>query len=228
MRISSILKKVLVAVTGLCMVAFLLGHLAGNLLLYAGAGKFNEYAAFLESKPFLVYPAETGLILFFLLHLYLALKATLENNAARPDAYAVKLTAGDSTLASRTMIWSGAAVALFIVAHVWMFKFGDHDGPGRMYGMVVRAFANPLIAICYVLAMVVLGFHLSHCIASAFQTLGLLKPHWRRPSRWAGMALGWALAAGFALFPLWGLVLKPVEKVEAGGPAVVEKLFGGE
>ena len=205
MNISSIIKKVAIAITGLCLVLFLVGHLAGNLTLYVGEDKFNEYAEFLTSKPFLVIPAEIGLIAFFILHLYLAVKATLENKAARPIPYENKVVAGDSTFASRTMIWSGAVAALFVVIHVWMFKFGNHEGEGKMFGMVVRAFSNPLIAIGYVLAMVVLGFHLSHCIASGFQTLGVLKPHWRRPSRFVGMALGWLLALGFALFPLWGL-----------------------
>lgn len=225
MNISSILKKVVIAISGLCLVLFLVGHLAGNLLLYLGAEEFNKYAEFLQSKPFLVIPAEIGLIVFFLMHFYLAIKVTLENKEARPQGYEMQVTAGDSSLASRTMIWSGVVVAIFIVAHVWMFKFGEHDGPGGMYGMVVRAFSNPLISGLYILAMIILGFHLSHCIASGFQTLGVLKPQWRQPSRKIGMVLGWVLAVGFALFPIWGLVFKPAESAEAKTPAIVQKLL---
>ncbi len=223
MRISSILKKVIIAVTGLFLALFLVGHLAGNLLLLVGAGKFNEYAEFLMNKPFLVISAEIGLIVFFLGHLYLTLKVTFENSEARGgEGYANKVIAGDSTFASRTMIWSGAIVATFIVLHVWMFKYGDHEGPGKMYGMVMRAFANPAIAGAYVLAMIVMGFHLSHAIASTFQTLGLLKPAWRRPSRRVGQLIGWILALGFAFLPLYGLLVKPDV---SGRPAVL--LRGG-
>ncbi|MDH7570694.1 MAG: hypothetical protein QHJ73_14025, partial [Armatimonadota bacterium] len=127
MTFSSILKKVAMALTGLAMFLFLIGHLGGNLLLLSGPEAFNGYAKFLARIP-LVIPVEIGLVGVFLLHAASAVQVTLENRAARPQRYVLQRTAGSATLASRTMWLGGLMVGAFIVTHVWMFKFGDHHG----------------------------------------------------------------------------------------------------
>lgn len=202
MTISSILKKVAMALTGLAMFLFLIGHMGGNLLLLWGPETFNGYARFLASIP-LVVPIEIGLLALALIHISSALRVTLDNRAARPRAYAVKKTAGASTLASRTMWLGGIVLAVFLVTHVWMFKYGNHHGDQEIYGLVVRTFQQPLMALWYVLAMVPLGMHLSHGFSSALQTLGVNRPHWRPRLRAAGMVLGWAIALAFLSLPIW-------------------------
>lgn len=210
MTLASILKKALMAVTGLCWFVYLILHLLGNLLLWAGPDKYNEYAHALISNPLLI-PAEIVLVVTLLAHMFTAWRVTNENNAARPQAYAVKVpSSGSSTFASRTMWYGGVILLLFIVIHVWMFKYGDQSGTHGLWGLVVRSFKNPLIALMYIVAMLPLGLHLSHGFASAFQSLGALQPHWRPAFRTTGQVVGWVIAAGFILLPLWALLFAEV------------------
>ncbi len=206
MTLASILKKALMALTGLIWFVFLILHLLGNLLLWAGPEAFNAYAHTLVSNP-LIIPAEICLVLFLIVHVGSGWRVTNENNEARPQPYMTKmLTSGSSTLASRTMYYGGLVILVFLIIHIWMFKFGDQGGDKGLWGLVVRSFKNPLIALWYVVAMIPLGLHLSHGVASAFQTLGLLQPHWRQGCKKAGQVVGWVIAAGFILLPLWALL----------------------
>ncbi|MFC1526466.1 succinate dehydrogenase cytochrome b subunit [Candidatus Latescibacterota bacterium] len=200
---SSVGKKLGMAVTGIFLYGFLLAHLTGNLLLLGdgGGATFNAYAEFLTSHPLLI-PAELGLIALFVLHLYLAITVSLENRRARPTGYQVTRTSGSRSWASRTMIWSGLAIVVFLVVHITGFKYGDR-GDGTLYDLVADSFRSPLYAGGYLIAMLVLGFHLWHAFHSAFQTLGLsARPKLRKLS----IALCALLAGGFALIPVWFLL----------------------
>ena len=210
MMLSSIVKKVAMALTGLVWFAFVIAHLSGNLLLYKGPESFNSYSEILLSNPFII-PAEIALVVFLLVHFCSALRVTRENSAARPQRYAYKVSStGSSTFASRTMWYGGIIVLLFIILHVWMFKFGDQSGKHGLWGLVVRSFKNPLIAGGYVFAMLPLGLHLSHAFASAFQTLGIIQSRWHPGLRKTGLVLGWVLAVGFILLPLWAFFFAEV------------------
>jgi len=199
---TSILRKAIMALTGLGLIGFLITHLAGNLYLYMGADKFNGYSKFLEENPFLIV-AELGLIALFVIHIKTAISVTLANRAARPQPYEVKKTAGQSTLASRTMIISGFVILVFVIFHVKGFKFGDRPNPstlwphGSLWELVVEKFSDPGIAAFYVVCMLVLGLR----NASGRPRLGGV-----------GALIGWALALSFAAFPIWVQVTKPVAK----------------
>jgi len=215
MKFTSILKKALMALTGLALVGFLVSHLLGNLYIYAGSNKFNAYAKLLENNPQLIIPAEIGLILLFLAHIFLAIKTSSENNAARPVGYDNRRTAGESTLASRTMWWSGLVIAIFVVVHVWGFKFGTRPANNSLWELVKNEFQRPGIVAFYVVSMLFLGLHLSHAIASAFQSLGLLRSSGHPRLGGLGPAIGWGLALGFALLPIYLFVFKPApDKVD--------------
>jgi succinate dehydrogenase / fumarate reductase cytochrome b subunit len=189
------------AVTGLGWFLYVILHLAGNLLLWAGPETYNAYAHALVSNP-LIYPAEVGLVVFLALHAYSALLVTRENWNARPQPYAYKVpSTGRSTFASRTMWYGGAIVLIFLVIHVIMFKYGNQAGTHGLWGLVVRSFKNPLISIGYILVMLPLGLHLSHGLSSALQTLGWIR--WQTELRKVGAVLGWVLAVGYILLPLW-------------------------
>ncbi|MBK8014055.1 MAG: succinate dehydrogenase cytochrome b subunit [Deltaproteobacteria bacterium] len=204
MNLVSIVKKALMALTGLAWIGFLVGHLSGNFLLLRGADAFNGYAAFLASLGSLLYVVEAALILFLLLHIYSGLRVTLENRRARPVRYAVAATAGRATVASRTMAAGGIIIAVFLVVHVKMFKFTSHqDVNNGLWGLVVDTFKEPAWVGAYIIAMLAVGMHVSHGLASAFQTLGLIKPRWRESFRRTGFAIGWLLAAGFITLPVW-------------------------
>jgi succinate dehydrogenase / fumarate reductase cytochrome b subunit len=210
MKLSSILKKSLMALTGLLWFLYVIVHLAGNLFLYAGPEQYNAYAEFLLSIPLLI-PAEIALLVFLVVHLVSAWRVTNENTTARPQNYVYKVSStGSSTFASRTMWYGGVILLLFLIAHVWMFKFGNHAGELGLWGLVVHSFKNPLISAAYIVAMLSLGLHLSHGFSSAFQTVGVTPSHWRSGMRKTGVVLGWLLAFGYILLPLWALFFAKV------------------
>ncbi len=203
MQLTSILKKTLMAATGLVWFLFIVGHLLGNLLITVGPETYNAYAEALVSNP-LIYPAEALLLIFLVVHAFSAWRVTNENNQARPDRYMVKAAStGSSTFASRNMWYGGVILLLFLILHLWMFKFGDHEGEHGLWGLVIRSFHNPLIAIGYIIAMIPLGMHLSHGFASGLQTLSAIQPQWYKGVKQAGQALGWLLAIGYILLPIW-------------------------
>jgi len=199
---SSIGKKQVMAVTGFALAGFLVAHLAGNLLLFAGAEAFDGYAAALESRKWLLIPAEIGLLAVFVTHVGLAIRVTIENHRARPARYHVDAHRGARTPASSTMIVSGAFILAFIVIHLLHFKFGRDEGES-LYWLVIRTFKNPVNLIWYIVGVSILGAHLWHGVQSAFRSLGL----WR--TRSASMIVsvsrtfGVAMAVGYAALPIY-------------------------
>jgi len=121
-------KKLLIAVTGLAMVGFLLGHLAGNLQLLWSGNQFNGYARFLTAQP-VVIVIELGLMAIFAIHVVDALVLLNKNYSARPVGYHTKTWGrtkskkSKKTWASTMMMWSGTAILLFVPFHIWHFKY---------------------------------------------------------------------------------------------------------
>ena len=187
------------AVTGLLLFGFLLGHLSGNLLLLRGDGgaAFNAYSKFLVQNPLLV-PVELVLIGIFLLHVFLAISVSRDNKRARGADYRVSASVGGRSVASRTMIYSGLITLIFVIVHLKTFKYADHAGDS-LYDLVVTTFKSELYVGGYTVAMVLLGFHLWHAFQSAFQTLGL---HARLKLRRLSIGLCVVIAGGFAAIPL--------------------------
>jgi succinate dehydrogenase / fumarate reductase cytochrome b subunit len=179
---SSIGKKLVVAVTGLAMVLFLAGHLTGNLLIYAGKEAFDEYAKFLHEAGHgaLIWVARIGLIVVLVLHVWATILLTRENKAARKEEYACKATI-QASKSSRIMIWSGLTVLAFIVFHILHFTVRTNSHLAEIakqspYEMVIAGFSGGflqvLVVLFYVVAMTLLCSHISHGVASMFQTLG--------------------------------------------------------
>lgn len=192
-------RKVLMALTGLILYAFLIGHLAGNALLFNrdGGRAFNAYSEFLSHHPLLI-PMELFLLAVFVLHISLSISVTLTNRRARPIGYQVRSrSVGGRTWASSTMIYSGLLVLIFVAIHVKTFKYGDR-GSGTLYDLVSATFHKTGYLVWYVFATAVLGFHLCHAFQSAFQTLGLDAQKLKR----TGLFLSLALALGFGLIPI--------------------------
>ncbi len=200
---SSIGKKIMVALAGLLLCGFLITHLAGNLFLFVGATAFNRYAEFLESQALLPL-AEGGLLVLFLIHIALSVRARLINMAARPIGYQASDDKGARTPGSRTMAATGSLILLFIVIHVATIKYqvGGAKGPD-LFAHVTGWFANPLYAGFYVLAMIGIGLHLSHGVQSAFQTFGVNHPRYTPLIKKLGLAFAAVLALAFASMPLY-------------------------
>lgn len=192
------------ALTGLAWFGFVIGHLGGNLLLFTGEEAFNAYAHKLESLGPLLYAAEILLIALLATHAFTGIRLALQNRAARgTNKYAVSQTHGQASWASRTMAVAGTILLVFIILHVNMFKYGNKDGDGGLYGLVMRSFQDPIVVGLYIMSMLALGLHLSHGFGSAFQTLGVVRPDWRTRLRTFGSAFGWLLALGFISLPVY-------------------------
>jgi succinate dehydrogenase / fumarate reductase, cytochrome b subunit len=213
---TSIGSKVLIALTGLGLAVFLVGHLAGNLLFLAGPAAFNSYSHNLISNP-LVYAAEIGLLAIFFLHVGKTVAAVLANRAARPTAYAVRRWAktknpkSRKSLASSTMILTGSITALFVVTHLATFKFGTFyeapDGIRDLYRLQLEVFGSPAYVVFYLVAMAVIFFHLWHGLSSAAQSLGVDHPQWTPRILVAGRVLAVAIAGGFFIIPIYTFLL---------------------
>ncbi len=217
--VSSIGKKIVSAITGLGMVLFVIIHLAGNLTLFAGAEAFNGYTYFLEHllHGAFVYIAEAGLLLFFLTHIVAGISVSIRKGRARDVGYEVTGNAGgpsQKNTASLSMILSGIALLVFVVIHLFHFKFGPGEAQGYtttingietrdLYRLVIQEFNEPLPTIAYVSFMLFLGLHLRHGIASAFQSLGVGSPHLTPVIRAAGILLAVVLVVGFVLLPIY-------------------------
>ncbi len=195
---SPIAKKLGMAITGLIWYGFLVGHLIGNFLLFKGDGgeAFDTYAEFLENFPLLI-PIELFLVAAVALHVYLAISVTADNKRARPVGYQVNRSSGGRSFASSSMAYTGTLTLVFIIVHVATFKFGDRID-GSLYKLVVQTFQQTGYAVWYIIAMLVLGFHLWHAFHSAFQTLSLRSKIIRN----VGSVLCIFIATGFALLPI--------------------------
>lgn len=182
---SSIGIKVIVAITGGLLLLFVIGHLIGNLQVFLGPDALNEYGEKLRAIPALLWAVRIGLLAVFLVHVIFTIRLALLNRQARPVAYAKK-TAIKATLSSRTMVVTGLMTLAFILYHLMHFTFRvtnpqyqnlvDTHGRFDVYSMVIMGFQNVFISIAYIVAMLLLGYHLSHGIASIFQTIGWNNP----------------------------------------------------
>lgn len=215
---SSIGKKLIVALTGLVLVLFLAGHLTGNLLVFVGPEAFNDYAELLHHALHGagVWIARIGLLTCVTLHIVATIQLTRENKAARtPYAYDATIQASKS---SRIMIWSGLTILAFVVYHLLHFtvRAGNtydsyvdaahlaktgltrHDA----WKMVIDGFSVWYVVAFYVIAMTLLCSHLSHGVASMFQTLGLRSKKSRPVIA--------AIAKGYSLLIWLGFISIPI------------------
>ncbi|HTT68877.1 MAG TPA: succinate dehydrogenase cytochrome b subunit [Gemmatimonadales bacterium] len=203
---STIGRKVVMAVSGLVLFGFVLGHFVGNLTLYLGPEAINGYSRFLHG--FLhgggLWVARAVLLACAVLHVWSATSLTLDSWAARPEAYR-RWKAKDSTYASRTMRWGGVILFAFIVFHILHLTLGrlhpDYR-PGDVYHNVVAGFQVWPVALFYVVAMVLLALHLDHGVWSLCQTLGLSHPRYKRWARQAARAFAVLILVGNCSFPV--------------------------
>jgi succinate dehydrogenase / fumarate reductase cytochrome b subunit len=209
---SLVTTKLIIGVTGILLFAYLILHIAGNLMVFLGPQTFNGYAHFLISNP-LVVPVEIGLLVVFLIHLFKAIRMTFDNQNARPAKYAKKEWAGGASqksIASSSMILTGLAILIFVPIHVWQFKYGTHyefgEGIRDLYRTEVENFSSPIAVFLYVAMMVLVGLHLWHGVGSSFQSLGLNGPRFTPLIRKIGKVSAVVIAGGFIVIALWVFV----------------------
>jgi len=173
-------KKAIMAVTGVILFGFVVGHLLGNLQIFESPEKINHYAVFLRSVPALLWGARITLFISVCLHIWSSFELWLLQREARPIKYLKKANV-NSTYASRTMMWSGPIVLAFVIFHLLHLTFGAvHPGAPfqehNVYNNVVTGFRVWPVSLFYIIAMIMLCYHLYHGLWSMFQTLGFSHP----------------------------------------------------
>ena len=109
------------ALSGLVLVGFVLGHMAGNLQMFLHPDWINEYAYKLHHLPYgLLWVVRGVLLLTVVAHIVTAVLLVLENRRARPASYTAKGHL-QATFASRTMRYSGLILLFFIIFHLMHF-----------------------------------------------------------------------------------------------------------
>ena len=191
---SSLGKKYIMALTGVALFGFVIGHLIGNLQVFGPPEMINGYAHFLKSKPGLLWGARIGLLVMVALHIAAAVALSAANKAARPEPYAGKAAYG-STAASRYMLVSGLVIAAFVVYHLAHFTallpgingVGDFrklttvlhgETVPDVYATMVLGFQVWWVVLFYLVAQALLFMHLGHGVASMFQSLGFRNHVW--------------------------------------------------
>ncbi len=205
--------KIVMALTGLGLWLFIIAHLAGNLTVYGGADLFNEYAAKLHATPQLLWFVRVMLLIGFPLHIGTAIRTTMLNKAARPEAYAYANKA-PTRLAAKTMTLSGLVVLAFLGYHLAHFTYrvtGGALASQTPYQMLVTGFSQPVIALFYIVAQVLLAMHLSHGLYSLNQHLGFWGQRWTPFVKTAALVIGYGLCLAFLSIPLSVMfgVIKP-------------------
>ena len=201
---SSIGKKAVMAVTGLVLFGFLILHMLGNLQVFLGREVMNHYAETLHGNPGLLWVARVFLLVSVVLHTWAAIQLTAVKAAARPVAY-VKPGNVQGSTGSRTMMLSGPVIALFVIGHLLHFTTGTiHPQFVELhaYENVITGFANPIAAGLYIVAMILVGFHLSHGIWSMFQSIGFSHPRYTPLIKKFAGVFSWILIAGFISVPI--------------------------
>jgi succinate dehydrogenase / fumarate reductase cytochrome b subunit len=211
---SSIGKKMIVALSALGLMGFLVGHLAGNLLIFKGPEAINTYAAKLHDLGLLLWVPRLGLLALVGVHIMATLQLAAQNRAARPQEYMADATLR-ATRSSRLMVLSGLTILAFIIYHLLHFTVGNLHGfyddngayrlaDGRMdvYKMMVTGFGVWFNSLFYLVAMLLLGSHLSHGVSSVFQTLGVTTPRTRPLFTLAGWVFAVVICGGFISIPV--------------------------
>ncbi len=205
-------RKLIMAVTGLMLIGFLITHLAGNFLIFFSPSAYNRYSHELIHHP-LIWIAEAVLLLLFVYHAVDAVILRITERRARPDAYAVDASMGKRTIFSRTMLWTGIIIVIFLVIHIKTFKFGSYyevagqPGVRDMFRTVAEELTKPWYAGLYIVVMGLLGFHLAHAFQASLRTVGFSHRLYLQAARVFSYLLAIFLAVGFASIPLYFLFL---------------------
>ena len=206
------------------MVAFLVGHLVGNLQVFGPPELINKYAHFLKSEPILLWGARLGLLGCLAIHIASAVTLSLSNKAARPTGYLGGKAYGAST-ASQYMLASGVVILAFVLYHLAHFTVllpgingvGDFsklqtelhgEQVADVYATMILGFSVWWVSAFYLIAQALLFLHLSHGVSAMFQTLGFRNHVWWPRIQLFARALSVALFVGFASIPISVLVFK--------------------
>ena len=208
---STVGRKYLMGLSGLVWMGFIMGHMAGNMLIFVSADAFNAYGHAIVSNKILLYGTEIVLVLALIVHVFTAISLTRENKSARNTRYAMTPNNEKKAVwASRFMGVQGSVILAFIIIHLITFKYGKYyettvDGVVMrdLYRMVVEAFQNPMYTLWYLVALCLMLIHLSHGAASVFQSFGVLERKMQANIKKGAWAYAIVVAGGFISQPLY-------------------------
>lgn len=215
---STVGKKVAMALSGIVLVLFVVGHMAGNLKIFAGIDpasgdyKIDDYGVFLRTMGSEVlghsgflWIVRVVLLACVVVHAISGIQLARLNRQAKPQKYQVA-SYRSANAASRTMLYGGLFLIVFITFHILHLTTGSvhYQGfvEGQVYANVFSAFQNHLTSAFYVVAMALLALHLYHGTWSMFQTLGVDAPRWNNGIRAAAKVVAVALFVGFSSVPI--------------------------
>jgi len=222
---SSVGKKMIVALSGIILILFVIGHLLGNLQIFLGPDWINGYSQHLRDLGSILWIIRIFLLTTVIVHIYVTIRLAIDNRRARPEAYIDKQHV-KATFASRHMVMSGLIVLAFIIYHIAHFTVrvtdrrfallkADPLNHYDVYSMMVYGFQSIYVSSFYVLGLFLLALHLSHGSSSFFQSLGLNNKTLTPRLAFGGRVFAWLLFLGYTSIPiavLLGLV-KPAQQL---------------
>ena len=205
---STIGKKVLVAITGILFCLFLLFHLLNNLVIYTGEENINYLVSSLEKIKPLIRLLEVALLTILVVHISNSIYLSIQSRKSGNQTSLSNVKKPNAPLSSRTMLFTGSVLFIFIVVHLSTFWFNfqltdDHDAYYNMVTNSAIGFGNIFITILYLVAMVILGFHLKHGFSSAIQTLGIKDTSIGKVVSTIGVVFWLFIPAGFFSIAFW-------------------------
>jgi succinate dehydrogenase / fumarate reductase cytochrome b subunit len=222
---SSVGKKMIVAITGIILILFVIGHLLGNLQIFLGPDWINGYSEHLHELGPLLWAIRIVLLATVIVHILVTIRLAIDNRRARPEAYIDKHHV-KATFASRHMVMSGLIVLAFIIYHLAHFTVrvtdprfallkADPLGHYDLYSMMVYGFQNYYVSAFYILGLFLLALHLSHGTSSFFQSLGLNDKKLTPKLATAGRILAWLIFIGYTSIPVAVLLhlVKPAQQL---------------
>ena len=210
MQLSSIVRKFIMALSGLFLIVFLITHLVINSLTLASSKDlFNEAAHFMATNP-IIYAMQYVLALGFIIHIGMGIKLTIQNKRARSQEYVYNKMSKNTNLSSRSMIVSGGLVIVFLALHLrdyfYQMKFVGLPEGTTDYDLVVNLFTNPYYTAVYVIAFIVLGIHLNHGFKSAFQSMGANHKKYNPLIKIVSTAYSIVIALGFSTIAIFHFI----------------------
>ena len=210
MELSSIVRKFIMALSGLFLIIFLITHLVINSLTLASSKDlFNEAAHFMATNP-IIYAMQYVLALGFIIHIGMGIKLTIQNKRARSQEYVYNKMTKNTDLSSRSMIVSGGLVIVFLALHLrdyfYQMKFVGLPEGTTDYDLVVNLFTNPYYTAVYVIAFIVLGIHLNHGFKSAFQSMGANHKKYNPLIKIVSTAYSIVIALGFSTIAIFHFI----------------------
>ena len=225
---SSVVRKFLMALSGIFLIIFLTQHLFINLTSVISEDLFNTISHFMGTNPLVQYVLQPILILGVIFHFVLGFILELQNNRARVQGYAKANVGQGSSWPSRNMIISGIVILSFLFIHFYDFwihemtvKYFDGDMSGldsegnfRYWNELNQKFyGNPVMLIAYSISFIALGLHLVHGFASSIQSVGVGSNRFRAAKK-ISLAYAVLVPLGFLLIAIYHFSFSKIETNE--------------